>query len=90
MAPQKPKVVQSRADKLKGAGQQTRKPATKRPRDTLDDFGDLDDYSEPPTRPCIASNVAKVAGHPVLSLSQHVYHPKPLQRLCSMAPCATN
>ncbi|CAL5228159.1 g11239 [Coccomyxa viridis] len=54
-----PQRVQTRPEKPRGTAQQARKPAAKRPRATADDFGDLDDYNDQPSKPYTAVNASK-------------------------------
>ena len=68
-----PLRAQKRPEKPKGTAQQTRKPAAKRPREATDDFGDLDDYNDPPKKPCTAVNASKVPSHPYFH-----YHSMPI------------
>ena len=62
----------SKPERHKGAkdsGQQTRKPAAKRPRDSADDFGNLDDNDPLPSKPAGSIKASKV-----WSPSQPTYH----------------
>ena len=73
-----PQSTLPKSQKPKGAGQPTHKPAAKRPRDTANDFGDLDDYDVPSSKPCTASNVSKV------HLSRRYSAPNRLMSLCAV------
>ena len=55
-----PRGTLPKSQKPTGTGQQARKPAAKRPRDTANEFGDLDDDDDPSSNPRTASKVSKV------------------------------
>ena len=81
-----PPRVQKRPEKPRSTAQQPRKPAAKRSRGTTDDFGDLDDYNDPPAKPCTAVSASKVPCHLLSQVTQHVHQPKP--QLISHGGCA--
>ena len=75
-----PQRVQTRPEKPRGTAQQARKPAAKRPRGTADDFGDLDDYNDQPSKPYTAVNASKVPFHLHLC-----YHSTPISLILNFS-----